>query len=108
MLDTAVVDGSAVHPGRSARTLKMHFTEPVTFGFSSFSTSGRYAPEAGWSELGPGRCSLLLRTVRSVNVCFALFLSEAHLGVAYGPCIGELSKKNYPVQNNLRYSGQST
>jgi hypothetical protein len=33
---------------------------------------------------GPGRCSLLLRTVRSVNVCFALFLFEAHLGVADG------------------------
>jgi hypothetical protein len=33
MLDKAVADGSAVHPGRSARTLKIHFTEPVTFGF---------------------------------------------------------------------------
>jgi hypothetical protein len=27
------MDGLAVHLGRSARTLKMHFTEPVTFGF---------------------------------------------------------------------------
>jgi hypothetical protein len=32
MLDKAVVNGPAVHPGRSARTLKMCFTEPVTFG----------------------------------------------------------------------------
>jgi hypothetical protein len=32
MSDKAVADGPAVHPGRSARTLKMHFTEPVTFG----------------------------------------------------------------------------
>jgi hypothetical protein len=33
MSDKAVADGPIVHPGRSARTLKMHFTELVTFGF---------------------------------------------------------------------------
>ena len=33
MSDKAVVDGPVVHPGQSARTLKMHFTEPVTFRF---------------------------------------------------------------------------
>jgi hypothetical protein len=33
MLDKAVADGLTVHPGRSARALKMNFTEPVTFGF---------------------------------------------------------------------------
>jgi hypothetical protein len=97
MLDTAVTDGLAVHPGRSTRTLKMHFTEPVTFGFSGFSTSGRSTPECRWFELGPGRFSLILRTVRSVNACFALFLSEAHLGVAYGSPKGP-----------GRYSGHST
>jgi hypothetical protein len=32
MSDKAVADGPAVHPGRSARSLKIHFTEPVTFG----------------------------------------------------------------------------
>jgi hypothetical protein len=32
MSDKAVADGPAVHPGRSTRTLKMHFIEPVTFG----------------------------------------------------------------------------
>jgi hypothetical protein len=33
MSDKAIADGPVVHPGRSARTLKIHFTEPVTFGF---------------------------------------------------------------------------
>jgi hypothetical protein len=67
-----VTDDLAVHPGRSARTLKMHFTELVTFRFFwFFSTTRRSAPKAGRSELGPGWCSLLLRTVRSVNSCFA-------------------------------------
>jgi hypothetical protein len=32
MSDKAVADGSTMHPGRSARTLKMNFTELVTFG----------------------------------------------------------------------------
>jgi hypothetical protein len=36
MSDGAVVDSPAVHTGRSASTLKMHFTEPVTFGFFWF------------------------------------------------------------------------
>jgi hypothetical protein len=36
MSNKAVADGPAVHPGRSARTLKMNFTEPVTFGFFKF------------------------------------------------------------------------
>jgi hypothetical protein len=33
MSDKAVADGPAVHPRRSARTLKMNFTELVTFRF---------------------------------------------------------------------------
>jgi hypothetical protein len=33
MSDKAVGHGPAVHPGRSARTLKMNFNEPVTFRF---------------------------------------------------------------------------
>jgi hypothetical protein len=36
MPDKVVADCPAVHPGRSVRTLKMHFTEPITFGFFSF------------------------------------------------------------------------
>ena len=43
------------------------------------------APKAGRSAFGLGRCSLLLRTVRSVNVVFTVFLSEAHPSVADGP-----------------------
>jgi hypothetical protein len=42
-------------------------------------------PEAGRSALGLGRCSFLLRTVRSMNDVFAVFLSEALSGVADGP-----------------------
>jgi hypothetical protein len=36
MSDKAVTDGPVVHPGRFARTLKIHFTEPVTFRFFWF------------------------------------------------------------------------
>jgi hypothetical protein len=36
MLDKEVADGPAVHPRQSARTLKMHFTEPVIFEFFWF------------------------------------------------------------------------
>ena len=70
MSGTTVADGPVVHPGRSARTLKIHFIEPVTFGFFGSSPTGRSAPEAERSELGLGRCSLLHRTVCSVNLCF--------------------------------------
>jgi hypothetical protein len=34
--DKAVMDSLDMHLGRSARTIKMHFTEPVTFGFFWF------------------------------------------------------------------------
>jgi hypothetical protein len=34
----AVTDGLVMHPGRSARTLKMNYTEPVSFGFFWFFT----------------------------------------------------------------------
>jgi hypothetical protein len=59
-----------VHLGWSVRTLKMNFTKPVIFGFLWFPMGRRSAPEAGRSELGPGWCSLLPRTVRSVSVVF--------------------------------------
>jgi hypothetical protein len=70
MSDKVVADGSVVHPGRSARTLKMHLTELSPSGFSGFSTTGRSAPEAGRSVLGLEWCSLLLQTICSVNSCF--------------------------------------
>jgi hypothetical protein len=31
--DKAVADGPTMHPGQSARMLKMNFTEPITFRF---------------------------------------------------------------------------
>jgi hypothetical protein len=71
MSDKVVVDGLSVHPGRSVRTLKCILPNLSPSGFSGFSTGGRSAPEAGRSELGSGRCSFLLRIVRSVNACFA-------------------------------------
>jgi hypothetical protein len=33
MSDKAVTNGPVVHPGQSARMLKMHFIEPVTSRF---------------------------------------------------------------------------
>jgi hypothetical protein len=83
MSDRAVADGPAVHPGRSATTLKMHFTEPVTFGFSWFLTTRRSAPEAGRSAPNSARFSFG-RSVVLTHI-FAVFLSEAHPGVADGP-----------------------
>jgi hypothetical protein len=63
MSDKAVTDGPVVHPGRSVRTLKIHFTEPVTFGFFWFSPTE-------WSALGLRRYLLLHRMVHSVDLCF--------------------------------------
>jgi hypothetical protein len=79
MSDKAVADGLVVHPGRSARTLKIHFSEPVTFGFFWFSPTRR-------STLGLGRYLLLHRTVRSVDLCFC----------------------SVPVRGSLRCHGRST
>jgi hypothetical protein len=66
--------GSRGRSGRAPRTVredaKIHFTEPVTFGFFGSSPAGRSAPEAGRSAHGLGRCFLFLRTVRSVELCF--------------------------------------
>jgi hypothetical protein len=66
--------GSRGRSSRARRTVhedaKIHFTEPITFGFFGSSPTGRSAPEAGWSAHGLGRCLLFLRTVRSVELCF--------------------------------------
>ena len=78
MSGTAVADGPAVHPGRSARTLKIHFTEPVTFGFSGFSRSDGPRLVSDGARFFIGR-SVVLTCV------YAVFLSEGHLGVADGP-----------------------
>jgi hypothetical protein len=65
--------GSRGRSGRAPQTIRedaiIHFIEPVTFGFFGSTLTGRSAPEAGRSALGLGRCSLLHRTVRSVDSC---------------------------------------
>jgi hypothetical protein len=65
--------------GRSARlartvreAAKIHFSEPVTFGFFGFIPTGRSAPEAGRSARGLGRSWLFLRTVRNGNLYFCI------------------------------------
>jgi hypothetical protein len=65
--------------GRSARlartvreAAKIHFSEPVTFGFFGFLPTGRSAPEAGRSARGLGWSLLFLRTVCSGNLCFCI------------------------------------
>jgi hypothetical protein len=70
MSDKVVTDSLAVHPGQSVRTLICILPNPSHSGFSGFSTTGRSALEAARSSLGLGWCSLLFRTVRSVNLCF--------------------------------------
>jgi hypothetical protein len=66
--------GSRGQFGRAPRTVredaKIHFTEPVTFGFFGSSPTGRSALEAEWSALGLERCLILHGTVRSVELCF--------------------------------------
>ena len=58
MSGTSVADGPVVHPGRSARTLIINFTELVTFGFFWFYTTERSAPEDGRSAPEAGRSAL--------------------------------------------------
>jgi hypothetical protein len=64
--------GNRGRSGRALRTVRedaiIHFTEPVTFGYFGSAPTGRSAPEAGWSALGLGRCSLLYRTVRNFDL----------------------------------------
>jgi hypothetical protein len=66
--------GSRGRSSRAPRTVredaKIHFTEPVTFGFFGSSPTGQSAPEAGRSVHGLGRCLLFLLTVLSVELCF--------------------------------------
>jgi hypothetical protein len=54
MSDKAVADGTVVYPGRSARMLKMYFTEPVSFGsflfFNSRTIRTRGRTVRAWSR----------------------------------------------------------
>jgi hypothetical protein len=79
MSDKAFVDGPVVHPERSARTLKMHFTEPVSFEFFWF-----FQRPDGPRLVSDGACFSIGWSV--VLACvFAVFLSKAHPGVTDGP-----------------------
>jgi hypothetical protein len=85
MSDKAVADGPAVHPGQSARTLKMNFTEPVTFGFFLFfqrPDGPRLRPNDPCLVSDGARFSIGRSVV--LTCVFAVFLSEAHPGVTDG------------------------
>jgi hypothetical protein len=79
MSDRAVADGPAMHPGWSARTLKMIFTEPITFGFFLV-----FQRPDGPRLVSDGARFSIGRSV--VLTCvFAGFLSKAHPSVTDGP-----------------------
>jgi hypothetical protein len=76
-----------MHPGRSARTLKIHFTEPVTFGFYFCF----HRPDGPRLVSNGARFSIGQSVV--LTCVYAVFLSEAHFGVADGPRLVCFSKK---------------
>jgi hypothetical protein len=75
--------GSRGRSGRAPWTVredtKIHFTEPVTFGFFGSAPTGWSAPEAGRSTLGLRRCLLFHRMVRSVDLFLHWFYSRLTL-----------------------------
>jgi hypothetical protein len=85
MSGTTVADGPVVHPGWSARTLKIHFTEPVTFGFSGFlrSDGPRLRPDG--PRLVSDSARFFIERSVVLTCVYAVFLSEGHIGVADGP-----------------------
>jgi hypothetical protein len=85
MSDKAVADGPAVHPRRSARTLKKNFTEPVTFGFFLVLqrlNSPRLRPDGPRLVSDGARFSIERSVV--LTYVFVVYLSEAYPGVADG------------------------
>jgi hypothetical protein len=93
MSDKAVADGPVVHLGRFARTLKIHFTKPVTFGFSGFHRPDgpRLRPDGPQLVSDGGRFSIRQSVV--LTCFYAVFLSEAHFGVADDLRLGVFPKK---------------
>jgi hypothetical protein len=104
--------------GRAPRTVRadaiIHFSEPVTFGFSvpHLPDGPRLRPD-GPREVSDGPCFSFRRPVVQTWI-FALVLSEGDPGVADGPpqgpgrsALGLFFQKASPVRNNLRYSRQS-
>jgi hypothetical protein len=107
MSDKAVADGPTMHLGRSARMLKMNYTEPITFGVFVTMTGRSVRLVSDGTRFSIGR-SVVLTCV------FAVFLSEAHPDVTDGLPQGPgrsahvFFQKASPVRNNLWYFGQST
>jgi hypothetical protein len=102
--------------GRAPRTVRadaiIHFSKPVTFGFSvpHLPDGPRLRPD-GPREVSDGPCFSFGRSIVQTWI-FALVLSEGHPGVADGPpqgpgrfALGLFFQKSSPVRNNLRYSG---
>jgi hypothetical protein len=114
MSDKASRERSGRAPWMVREDAIIHLAEPVTFGFFGSSPTGRSAPEPGRSARGLGRCLLFHRTVRSRDMCFCIGSVRGSFSVADGPpqrpgrsALGLTFQKASPVQNNLRYSGQS-
>jgi hypothetical protein len=106
MSDKAITDGPAVHPGRSARTLKINSLEPVTFRvfwFFQRPNGPRLRPDgprlvSDGARFSSGR-SVVLTCV------FVVFLSEAHPSVTDGPSQGPgRSAHRYFSKKNLLLS----
>jgi hypothetical protein len=68
MLNKAVADGPVVHPEQSAGTPKWFLANPAPSSFYSFQLADGPLLRDGRSMLSHGRCSSLLRTVRSRSV----------------------------------------
>jgi hypothetical protein len=93
MLDKAVADGPAIYSGRSERTLKMYFTEPITFGFFLFfqrPDGPRLRPDSPCLVPDGARFSFGRSVV--LTYVFAEFLSKAHPIVADSLRIGVFPK----------------
>jgi hypothetical protein len=102
MSDKAITDGPAVHPGRSARTLKINSLEPVTFRvfwFFQRPNGPRLRPDgprlvSDGARFSSGRFVVL-------TCVFVVFLSEAHPSVTDGPSQG-------PRRSAHRYFSKKT
>jgi hypothetical protein len=102
MSDKVVADGLVVHPGRSTRTLKMNYTEPVIFGFflGLQQQDGLCLRPDGPRLVSNGARFSIGRSI--VLTCvFAVFLSEAHPSVADDPPQGPERSAHRCFSKNL-------
>jgi hypothetical protein len=106
MSDKAVPDSPTVHPGWSVRTLKMHFTEPVTFEFFLVfqrPDGPRLRPDG--PRLVPNDARFSFERSIILTCVFAVFLSEAHPGVVDGPPQGPRRSAHKCFSKKLFMSG---